>query len=288
MFSSSAFDALNQPLINRSLSRPTNSQEAQARLELGNAAFRRWVADAYTPRYTEAEPGTHEQRALLGSVIPLNQLPTQTPFAAVVSCSDARVPVRLLFGQSVNDILEIRTAGQALGNECVGSLEDALAHLKSIKTVVVIGHSGCGPVTATVDAFLREGRKPILDSSGLQSIINRILPSVILADETLKRSTLLKPGHADYRRHLIDLTTTLNAAAGASRLRHFVHSYGREDVSVLHGIYDIASQAVMRPMHAELTREERFGLASAPVEESDLEVIADQIVDAMPSASSMI
>ncbi|PQO30033.1 hypothetical protein C5Y96_15075 [Blastopirellula marina] len=288
MFSSSAFDTLNQPLINRSLSRPSNSQEAQARLEVGNTAFRRWVADAYTPRYIEEEPGTHERRALLGSVIPVNQIPTQTPFAAVVGCSDARVPVRLLFGQSVNDIFEIRTAGQALGNECVGSLEDALAHLKSIKTIVVIGHSGCGPVTAAVDAYLRDGRKPILDSSGLQSIINRILPSVILADETLKRSTLSKPGHADHRRHLIEMTTTLNAAAGASRLRHFVESYGREDVSVLHGVYDIASQAVMRPLHSELTPEDRLGLATAPAEESDLEAIADQIVEAMSSASSLI
>lgn len=287
MFSSSAFDPMNQAFMNQTLARPANAQEARDRLELGNAAFRRWVADAYTSRYTEAEPDIHERRALLSSIIPVNQLPSQIPFAAVVACSDARVPVRLLFGQSVNDIYEVRTKGQALGNECIGSLEYALAHLKSIKTLAVIGHSGCGAVTATVDAFLKDGPKPVLDSSGLQAIINRILPSVILAAETLKACNASKPGHADYRRHLVEMATTLNAAAGASRLRHFVESYGREDVSVLHGVYDIASQAVMRPLQPKMTGEDRYGLAMAPVEESDLEAIAEQLVDAIASTTSI-
>ncbi len=287
MFSGTAFDPLNQPFGKPSLARPANSQEAQRRLELGNAAFRRWVADAYTPRYTEQDPGPHERRAILGSIIPVNQVPSQIPFAAVVGCSDARVPVRLLFGQSVNDIFEVRTAGQALGNECVGSLEYALAHLKSIKTLVVIGHSGCGAVTAAVDAFLQSGPKPVVDSFGLQAIINRILPSVILAAETFQQGNVTRPGHADFRRHLIDLATTLNAAAGASRLRHFVESYGREDISVLHGVYDIASQAVKRPRQCDLSEEDRCGLADAPAEEADLEGIAQQIVDAMSSTSSI-
>ena len=284
MFSGSSYDSLNQTSIKLPLSRPSTSAEAQQRLEAGNAAFRRWVADAYTSRNTEIEPGSHERRALLEAIIPVNQIPAQTPFAAVVGCSDARVPVRLLFGQSVNDIFEVRTAGQALGDECIGSLEYALGHLKTIKTLVVIGHTGCGAVTATVDAFLKEGPKPVLDSVGLQAIINRIVPSVILADETLRASSLTSPGHADYRRHLIELSTTLNAAAGASRLKHFVDAYDRHDVSVLHGVYDIAAQGVVRPLLASSNPEDRFGLAAAPIEEPDLEALAQQWVTASGSS----
>ncbi len=288
MLSHSAYDVLNQPSIRMPLSRPANSAEAKARLEEGNAAFRRWVADAYTSRCGNQEANATECRALLEAIIPVGQLPAQTPFAAVVGCSDARVPVRFLLGQSVNDIFEVRTAGQALGDECIGSLEYALGHLKTIKTLVVMGHSGCGAVTATVDAFLGQGTKPVLESTGLQAIVNRIIPSVILADDTLKESPVTRPGHADYRRHLIALSTTLNAASGALRLKQIVDVYQRSEVSVLYGVYDIATQAVVRHLQFNSNSlEECIGLAVAPEQEIDLEAIAQRCIDTGREVSSI-
>lgn len=287
MFSSFSYDVLNQASIKKPLSRPATAAEAQQRLEEGNTAFRRWIADAYTKQSEDYEPDLHESRALLDAIIPPNQIPVQAPFAAVVGCSDARVPIRFLFGQSVNDIFEVRTAGQSLGDECIGSLEYALANLRSIKTLAVIGHTGCGAITATVDVFLNHGPKPVLDSIGLQAIINRIIPSVILANEVLSASNVTRPGHADFRRHLIELSTILNAAAGASRMKHIVDAYGRTDIGVIHGVYDIAGHAVVRPLQPGEPAEARFGLAAAPAEESDLESLAQSYISSAGSNSSI-
>ena len=76
--------------------------------------------------------------------------PHQAPFAAVVGCSDSRVPVELLFDQGVGDIFVIRTAGNNVNSEMVmGSVDYAIEHL-GVKLLLVLGHGSCGGVTGAI------------------------------------------------------------------------------------------------------------------------------------------
>ena len=76
--------------------------------------------------------------------------PHQEPFAAVVGCSDSRVPVELLFDQGIGDIFVIRTAGNNVNSEMVmGSVDYAIEHL-GVKLLLVLGHGSCGGVTGAI------------------------------------------------------------------------------------------------------------------------------------------
>jgi carbonic anhydrase len=76
--------------------------------------------------------------------------PHQAPFAAVVGCSDSRVPVELLFDQGIGDIFVIRTAGNNVNSEMVmGSIDYAIEHL-GVKVLLVLGHGSCGGVTGAI------------------------------------------------------------------------------------------------------------------------------------------
>src|SRR5207244_10757001 len=91
----------------------------------------------------------------LGLLTGDERLPKQRPFAAVLGCSDARVPIELIFNEGPNDLFIIRVAGNSLGTEVLGSLKFAVDHLSdNLKLIVVLGHSGCGALTTAVDVFL--------------------------------------------------------------------------------------------------------------------------------------
>ncbi len=76
--------------------------------------------------------------------------PHQAPFAAVVGCSDSRVPIELLFDQGIGDIFVIRTAGNNVNSEMVmGSVDYAIEHL-GVKLLLVLGHGSCGGVTGAI------------------------------------------------------------------------------------------------------------------------------------------
>ena len=82
--------------------------------------------------------------------------PHQAPFAAVVGCSDSRVPVELLFDQGVGDIFVIRTAGNNVNSEMVmGSVDYAIEHL-GVKVLLVWGHGSCGGVTGAISEVKEE------------------------------------------------------------------------------------------------------------------------------------
>ena len=93
--------------------------------------------------------------------------PHQAPFAAVVGCSDSRVPVELLFDQGIGDIFVIRTAGNNVNSEMVmGSVDYAIEHL-GVKVLLVLGHGSCGGVTGAVS----EGEEEHGNIGGLLSTI---------------------------------------------------------------------------------------------------------------------
>ena len=101
-----------------------------------------WLKNGNT-RYTH-----HKLRADGQSKEDVTRLSTgQRPHAIVLSCSDSRVPPEILFDQKLGEIFVVRTAGEALGDNAIGSIEYAIEHLGS-KLIVVMGHTSCGAVKA--------------------------------------------------------------------------------------------------------------------------------------------
>ena len=119
---------------NQSSSAPSTPQEALAELIAGNE---RYVSEKSI--YPRSSMDRVAQTA-----------PHQAPFAAVVGCSDSRVPVELLFDQGIGDIFVIRTAGNNVNSEMVmGSVDYAIEHL-GVKVLLVLGHGSCGGVTGAI------------------------------------------------------------------------------------------------------------------------------------------
>jgi carbonic anhydrase len=99
---------------------------------------------------------------------------SQQPFAVILGCSDSRVPAELVFSQGFGDLFVIRVAGNIVAPTQIGSVEFAAARFGT-RLVVVLGHTGCGAVTATVDELTRPAPH---QSPGLRAIVDRIRPSV--------------------------------------------------------------------------------------------------------------
>ncbi len=97
------------------------------------------------------------------------------PSAIILGCSDARVPVELVFDQGLGDLFVIRVAGNVVAPSQIGSVEFAVEKFGT-KLVVVLGHSNCGAVTACVHALVNPDN---YYSPNLQSIVDRIRPSVL-------------------------------------------------------------------------------------------------------------
>ena len=98
----------------------------------------------------------------------------QEPHAIILGCSDSRVPAEIVFDQGLGDLFVIRVAGNIVAPSQVGSVEYA-AERFGTRLVVVLGHSQCGAILATLDQLQR----PVENQSrNLSSIVNRVRPSV--------------------------------------------------------------------------------------------------------------
>ena len=133
--------------------------EALERLRAGNARFTASIdgPDVFL---------TESRRAELKQV--------QEPFAIILGCSDARVPAELVFDQGLGDLFVIRVAGNIVAPSQVGSVEFA-AERFGTRLVVVLGHSQCGAILATIETLKNPGGK---SSANLKSIVERVRPSV--------------------------------------------------------------------------------------------------------------
>jgi len=96
----------------------------------------------------------------------------QAPFATILGCSDSRVPPELLFDQGFGDLFVIRVAGNVIDTDVVGSIEYGVDHLKT-KLVVVMGHEGCGAVTAALQADSDLAQEP----NEIRSLVSKIQPA---------------------------------------------------------------------------------------------------------------
>ena len=136
-----------------------SAQEALERLQEGN---RRFAA------------GTRGHDAQLSHSRRVEIEKQQQPFAIILGCSDSRVPAEIVFDQGLGDLFVIRVAGNIVAPSQVGSIEFAAEQFGS-RLVVVMGHSQCGAILAT----LAELRHPTKDHSrNIHSIVDRIRPSV--------------------------------------------------------------------------------------------------------------
>jgi carbonic anhydrase len=131
----------------------------------------------------------------------------QEPFAIVLGCSDSRVPAEIVFDQGLGDLFVIRVAGIIVASSQIGSVEFA-AERFGTPLVVVLGHSQCGAVTATLEELVQPTEKR---SRNLASIVNRIRPSV----EALLATDLKHDPQA-----LLRLAVRSNVRASVNQLRY--------------------------------------------------------------------
>jgi carbonic anhydrase len=131
----------------------------------------------------------------------------QSPFAIVLGCSDSRVPAEIVFDQGLGDLFVIRVAGNIVAPSQVASVEFAAARYDT-RLVVVLGHSSCGAILATLEEL---ERPPAARSRTLRSIVDRVRPSI----EPLLASDLRhRPGE------LVRQAVRANIRVSASQLRH--------------------------------------------------------------------
>lgn len=131
--------------------------EAIRVLRGGNARF-------FTGNATRPEVNAFNRRT---------QILTQSPFAVVLGCSDSRVPIEIVFDQSLGDIFAVRVAGNVVEPATAGSIEYAVEHLES-QVVVVMGHEGCGAVSAALLPMDEQENEP----ENVQFLLERIRPHV--------------------------------------------------------------------------------------------------------------
>ncbi len=168
------------------------AREALALLREGN---RRFVSDS------------SNRDAIAGRARRLELTTSQEPFATILGCSDSRVPVEIIFDQGLGDLFVIRVAGNIVAPSLIGSVEFA-AEQFGTRLVVVLGHTQCGAIQAT----LQQLQRPVENQSrNLRSIVDLIRPSI----EGLLATELRHDLHA-----LGQEAVRANIRASVKQLRH--------------------------------------------------------------------
>ena len=171
---------------------PVAAAEALAKLREGNGRF------AAGARSHDSLSSLERRNELLAG---------QEPFAIILGCSDSRVPAEIVFDQGLGDLFVIRVAGNVVASSQVGSVEFAASRFGT-RLVVVLGHSQCGAIAATLEELQRPSAN---QSRGLRSIVDRVRPSV----EALL-ATDLRHDHKALEREAV----RANIRASADHLRH--------------------------------------------------------------------
>jgi carbonic anhydrase len=166
--------------------------EALERLRAGN---RRFVSDAFG---VTAETSQRRRQELAAG---------QEPTAIILGCSDSRVPAEIVFDQGLGDLFVIRVAGNIVAPSQIGSVEFAAERFRT-RLVVVLGHSKCGAILATIEELQRD---TAAQSNNLRSIVDRVRPSV---------APLLATELRDNPEALVREAVRANIRVSASQLRH--------------------------------------------------------------------
>ncbi|MDZ7653957.1 MAG: carbonic anhydrase [Burkholderiaceae bacterium] len=243
--------------------RPADAEAARRRMDEGNQAF----ADLFAR--LDARSGTARRvirvdRRDLGLLPAGAGSPHQRPYAAVLGCADARVPIELIFNEGPNDLFVVRVAGNTLGDDVRGSLRYALEHLgESLKLVVVLGHSGCGAVTAAVDVFLDpSGYLSLTSKHSIRSLVDRL--QVVVQASAKKMHAVFGPDiarHPHYRDALIEAAVVMNAALAAHTLQREIDAEAADGVRTAYGVYLLSERTVWAP---RCGGDDVVGLAAPP------------------------
>jgi carbonic anhydrase len=168
-----------------------SATDALDRLRAGN---RRFVSEQHRTR----RPGQSRRNELVEG---------QAPFAIILGCSDSRVPAEIVFDQGLGDLFVIRVAGNVVAPSQIGSVEFA-AERFGTRLVIVLGHSMCGAVVATLEELERPTE---MRSPNLRSIVDRIRPAV---------EGLVEAGLGRDREALLHHAVRANTRASVDHLRH--------------------------------------------------------------------
>lgn len=206
----------------------------------------------------------------------------QSPFACVLGCSDARVPIESIFDQSFNDLFVMRVAGNVLGTECVGSCDFAVKKMgESLKAVVVLGHTGCGAITAAVDAYLSpEDYADTGFTHSLRTLVDRIMIAVRGTAKSFERRyghSVQK--HPDYREALIEASSYMNAAITAFDLQREIAGFVENSTPVFYGVCDLGNM-IVRDLPVR-TAADGPRLAPAPQSSNEFTIMSDRLVEVM-------
>lgn len=193
---------------------PKTSQEALTRLLAGN---RRFVEG----QLRHPHLGNDWRKRLVGG---------QKPFATILGCSDSRVPPELLFDQGFGDLFVIRVAGNVIDVDVAGSIEYGVDHLGT-KLVVVMGHDGCGAVTAALQADADLKREP----NEIQALVGKIKPAVKKVDASTSFEVRLRRSVEANVRASVKLLKGISDLAGAVKAKR---------TRIVGCVYDIQSGGV--------------------------------------------
>ena len=245
--------------------RPADAMAAQRRMDEGSRAFAELFASPDQPT-GPARRVIHVDPRDLGLLPGGAASPPQRPFAAVLGCSDARVPIELIFNEGPNDLFVVRVAGNTLGDDVRGSINYALDHLdESLKLIVVLGHSACGAVTAAVDVFLDPaGYLSLASKHAVRSVVDRL--HVVVHASAKRLEAALGPDirrHPRYREALIEVAVVTNAALTAHTLQREIGDGSADGVRAVYGVYVLAERTVWAPRCGS---NQVIGLAAPPAD----------------------
>jgi len=192
--------------------------EALARLREGNARF---------------AANVRSLDSLLSQARRGDLVAGQNPFAIILGCSDSRAPAEIVFDQGLGDLFVIRVAGNIVAPSQIGSVEFAASRFGT-RLVVVLGHSNCGAVSATLEELTRPRGS---QSRHLESIVNRVRPAVepLLEGLDITSGTVV---HFDDA--LIQRAVRANVRVASNQLRN--SSEILEDLIEHHGLLIVGAE----------------------------------------------
>lgn len=193
---------------------PATAEQALARLKTGNARF-------VEGRTRHAHESADWRKHLVGE---------QKPFATLLCCSDSRVPPELVFDQGFGDLFVVRVAGNVIAADVVGSISYASRHLAT-PLFVIMGHEGCGAVTAAVDAKDGKAKEP----KYIEALVKLIEPGLADLPASLKREPRIAAAvEANVRWSMKQLAEMPEARAALAS----------KTVSLAGAVYDLQTGAV--------------------------------------------
>jgi carbonic anhydrase len=273
------------------VSRPANIEEAIQTLAAGNRRLVDLVS--HMQRATIGETSTDEivvpiSPVSLGLPFFRGAVLDQEPFAMVLGCSDARVPIESILDQSFNEIFVVRIAGNALSTECVGSFTYGVRNFKkSLKIMLVLGHTGCGALTAAVDTYLAPNEYANIGfTHALRALVDGVMLAVRGAAKSIERCCGRDVAkHPNYRAVLLDVAVYLNAAITALDLRRELQAASDFDLPVYYGVCDLKTLLVTSVPVTPTTTEP--DLRAAPQSATGFIELGKELVDVLISNGAL-